>query len=411
MRSLEEIAAEILALPSESRVFLADKLVESLSHDTDLIIQTVWKNERRRRRSGLFLAAIDDSIEGVIFRTESDNFISSFLWNISTQGDFSIGELLKSTGNLIPIEVDDFLGWKEYLQDFERWEDLITQNPEYFTPHCGEIPSHIRERFEQFQVVSARSVIMEQRYLDLLELLRSHVAELRAYKVIKYDESVCEESEEEGDELPVDEESDEVEYAFPIGLYTNVFESFNILVGKVNDNCWIGISSISPYSDYPLTRPTPQKFIPQRLDSLVPDLQALETKVKPILDSLSVVVRQFYNSYEEVECYACEFAETEAALIDRLLHLSNYLRTWEFEGMSLGDGDERREGYGYTEEDEEYNEKEEYKFDEIDRLLKEMLGDLRVHILGNQSIFDIYAIGRSPDGDWLGVSTRAIWTG
>jgi hypothetical protein len=240
---------------------------------------------------------------------------------------------------------------------------------------------------------------MEQRYLDLLELLRSHVTELRAYKVVKYDESF------------IYEESDEEEYTPPIGLSTEVFESFNILVGKVKDNCWIGISSISPYSDYPLTRPTPEKFIPQQLDSLTLDLQELETKLKQILGSLSFVVRQFYNSYEEVESYACEFADTESALIDRLLHLSNYLRTWEFEGMSLGKEDERLEGYSYTEEDEEYSEKDEYKFDELDRILMTMLRDLRVHILGNQSIFDIYAIGRSPNDDWLGVSTSATWTG
>ncbi len=407
MRSIEEIAAEILALPSESRVILADKLVKSLGQDTDLIIQTVWKNEERRHRSGLLLAAIDASIEGVVFQTEGEKLLKPFLWDVNTQGDFSIGELLKSTGNLISIEVDDFLGWNEYLQDFEQWEEFLKQNPEYLTheeTRCAEIPLHMRQdvvrgRAERFTVVSSQSAIMEQRYLDLLELLRSHVTELRAYKVVKYDESF------------IYEESDEEEYTPPIGLSTEVFESFNILVGKVKDNCWIGISSISPYSDYPLTRPTPEKFIPQRLGSLALDLQELETKLNQILGSLSFVVRQFYNSYEEVESCACEFADTESALIDRLLHLSNYLRTWEFEGMSLGEEDERLEGYSYTEEDEEYSEKDAYKFDELDRILMTMLRDLRVHILGNQSIFDIYAIGRSPNDDWLGVSTSATWTG
>jgi hypothetical protein len=75
MRSIEEIAAEILALPNESRVILADKLVKSLGQDTDSIIQTVWKNEERRHRSGLLLAAIDASIEGVVFQTEGEKLL------------------------------------------------------------------------------------------------------------------------------------------------------------------------------------------------------------------------------------------------------------------------------------------------------------------------------------------------
>jgi hypothetical protein len=408
MRSMEEIAAEILSLPSESRVFLTNKLVESLGSDTDSIIKTVWKNENRRRRSGLLLAEIDASIEGVVFQTEGSNLLSPFLWDVSTQGEFTIGQLLKSTENIIPIEIDDFLGWKEYLQDFEEWDEFLKQNPEYLTREetsCAEIPLHmrhdaVRETAERFKIVSSQSAIMEQRYLALLELLRFHITDLQVYKVIKYDE------------LPIYEESDENDLPMPIGSSKHIFESFNILVGKTRDDCWIGISSISPYSDYPLTRPTPEKFIPQSLGLLTRDLQELEAKVKPILDSLAFVVRQFYDSYEEVKNYACEFAETEAVLIDRLLYLSNYLRTWEFKGMSLGEGDEESlEGYGYTEEDEEYSEKEEYKFEELDRLLITMLRDLRVHILGNQSIFDIHAIGRLPDGDWLGVSTKATWTG
>jgi hypothetical protein len=407
MRSLEEIAAELLALPSESRVFLADKLVASLREDTDAIVQTVWKNEDRRRRTGLYLAAIDERVEGALFRTESDNLITPFLWDVVTQGGFSICELLKSTGNIIPIEIDDFRGDKEFLRNVDRWEEFLKQNHEYLTQEEDILNTTLlhmqqydeQERAELINVVNSQSAIMNRRYLTLLELLRSHVTELRAYKVIKYDrDPICEESKEE--ECPI-----------PLDLSTAIFESFNILVGKVTDNCWIGISPVSRYNDYPLTRPTPEKFIPQRLCSLTPALQELETKLKPILDRLTFIVRQFYNHYYEENGCACEFAETEAKLIDRLLHRSNYLRTWEFEGIRLGEGDERREGFGDTEDDEEYSWKQENKLDEIDGILRAMLRDVRVHILGNQSIFDIYAIGRSPDGDWLGVSTKAVWTG
>ena len=49
-KSFEQITAEILSLPNESRALLADKLVESLEFDTDSSIQSVWTTEAKRRR-------------------------------------------------------------------------------------------------------------------------------------------------------------------------------------------------------------------------------------------------------------------------------------------------------------------------------------------------------------------------
>jgi hypothetical protein len=50
MRSIEQLTAEILSLPSASRAILADKLVESLEFDTDSSIQAIWVTEAKRRR-------------------------------------------------------------------------------------------------------------------------------------------------------------------------------------------------------------------------------------------------------------------------------------------------------------------------------------------------------------------------
>lgn len=50
MRSIEQLTEEILALPSELRALLADRLVESLEFDTDPAIQAVWVTEAKRRR-------------------------------------------------------------------------------------------------------------------------------------------------------------------------------------------------------------------------------------------------------------------------------------------------------------------------------------------------------------------------
>ena len=47
---IEQIAEEALALPSEARALLADRLVESLDPAEDGYIHQLWVAEARRRR-------------------------------------------------------------------------------------------------------------------------------------------------------------------------------------------------------------------------------------------------------------------------------------------------------------------------------------------------------------------------
>jgi hypothetical protein len=47
---IEQIAEEPLALPSEARALLADRLVESLDPEEDGYIHQLWVAEARRRR-------------------------------------------------------------------------------------------------------------------------------------------------------------------------------------------------------------------------------------------------------------------------------------------------------------------------------------------------------------------------
>jgi hypothetical protein len=48
--TIEQIAQEALALPSEARALLADRLVESLDPAEDANIRQLWVSEARRRR-------------------------------------------------------------------------------------------------------------------------------------------------------------------------------------------------------------------------------------------------------------------------------------------------------------------------------------------------------------------------
>jgi hypothetical protein len=64
MRSIEQLTAELLALPSASRAILADKLVESLEFDIDPAIQSAWVTEAQRRH--------DEILDGTVQPIDGD---------------------------------------------------------------------------------------------------------------------------------------------------------------------------------------------------------------------------------------------------------------------------------------------------------------------------------------------------
>jgi hypothetical protein len=50
MLSVEELIQEALSLPNATRVFLVEKLMESLESDIDENIQNLWNIEAKKRR-------------------------------------------------------------------------------------------------------------------------------------------------------------------------------------------------------------------------------------------------------------------------------------------------------------------------------------------------------------------------
>ncbi len=56
--TIEQIAEEALALPSEARALLADRLVESLDPLEDVYIRQLWAAEARTRRDDVRTSAV-----------------------------------------------------------------------------------------------------------------------------------------------------------------------------------------------------------------------------------------------------------------------------------------------------------------------------------------------------------------
>jgi len=57
--TIEQIAEEALALPSEARALLADRLAESLDPLEDVYIRQLWASEARTRRDEVRSGAIE----------------------------------------------------------------------------------------------------------------------------------------------------------------------------------------------------------------------------------------------------------------------------------------------------------------------------------------------------------------
>ena len=74
MRSLDQIAAEILLLPNISRAMLADKLIESLELDIDTNIQSAWISVAKQRR--------DEVRDGVVRVIDGDEALAQIRQSI-----------------------------------------------------------------------------------------------------------------------------------------------------------------------------------------------------------------------------------------------------------------------------------------------------------------------------------------
>lgn len=52
-----------------------------------------------------------------------------------------------------------------------------------------------------------------------------------------------------------------------------------------------------------------------------------------------------------------------------------------------------------------------YNIEPLDKLLQLNLTNLREYVIGTYSLYHLYAIGNTQNGDWVGVSTAAVWSG
>jgi putative addiction module component (TIGR02574 family) len=75
--NVEQLTEEVLALPSEARALLADRLVESLDPAEDGYIHRLWAAEARRRR--------DEVRNGTVKAIPGDEVLASVRDSLATR--------------------------------------------------------------------------------------------------------------------------------------------------------------------------------------------------------------------------------------------------------------------------------------------------------------------------------------
>lgn len=127
---------------------------------------------------------------------------------------------------------------------------------------------------------------------------------------------------------------------------------------------------------------------------------SLATEIKKRLIGIKLFTRQFCEPHQPVERFVMRIASTKELLICDLVDAMGFARVCQFIQFS-----QEAEGYDDPEDEERYT-----SLEPLDQLLTSNLSNLREYVVGCASVFYLYDVGQTLDGDWLGVSTAAVWT-
>ncbi len=221
------------------------------------------------------------------------------------------------------------------------------------------IPSIRVENFEDFKL-SAPSNLRDE-YQEIFDVLKSCVEEFEFYVVYYPDEIFC------------------------------------LFLGRTTNSDWIGVGSgfvFDQYASYVANFETPENL---RVDDISPSQAALQVKSNLEQRGFSeakLPVWNVANRWDEKR-YVFKVAQQKELIIEKLLTSVRFLVVQDFgEGINV---------LGSRFYSPENNPKRNYQ--ELEQVLQSRLTNLRIYMVGLPSVaeFDIYVVGNTPSGDYVGV--------
>jgi hypothetical protein len=143
-----------------------------------------------------------------------------------------------------------------------------------------------------------------------------------------------------------------------------------LVLGQISPLEWLGMAPLSNPSTCSFgDRHYPQPLLPS------PAVQALQERLEPLLPELM-------NNSAEGEAMLWETAPSREEILERSLNRANWVEIWNFRGFGEP---------------------------ALDQFLLENLAEVLTYVFKTDQ-FQIYTVGKTPSGDYLGVSTAAVWT-
>lgn len=387
------------------------------------------------------LESLRQTTDGLLYQSEAEYPIEPFLWDAAAKGTLTPEKLLASEGFLRQVEISEIfpqnlkfhgetLSAAMQAEDQKQHEliDFLRsrcKTVEVYLAQKDDAPNAPFQEFEAFPLILAETQAGEwlgitpevsadfQRRMRAESLISDHdpYLEKKFWQTARdIDPSLAQQKADfyvRFDLHSFLEKSSEIElFQTPTGSFsvrdflikqegsTRLVEMF------ANRNVQIGSATLS-----------------------------LASEIKEMLVGTKLFVTAYYQKHEEKTQFILRVAASKAALIADLLYANGFCGLYQFVKFSdeaelnyQGDPEEQLQYEQFTEfydetetSEDELEEQRQYEWQyerlkSLDQLLLSNLSNLREYVVGCISVFYLYSVGQTADGDWVGVRTTAVWT-
>lgn len=370
------------------------------------------------------LESLRQTTDGLLYQSEAEYPIEPFVWDIANKGALTPEKLLASEGFLRQVEVSEFFPQNlkfhgETLSAAMQAEDQKQQELiDFLRSRCKTVEVYLAQKndapdapfqeFEAFPLILAETQTGEwvgiapevdagfQRRMRAESLISDHdpYLEKKFWQTARdIDPSLAQQKADfyvRFDLHSFLEKSSEIElFQTPTGSFsvrdflikqegsTRLVEMF------ANRNVQIGSATL-----------------------------ALASEIKEILVNMKLFATAYYGKHQEITTFVLRMATSKVSVLSDLLYATGFCGLYQF--VKFSDEAEPCEA-DFSDEaescEDDLDEQRRYeRLKSLDRLLLSNLSNLQEYIVGCKSVFYLYSVGQTVDGDWVGVLTTAVWT-
>ncbi|RUT09901.1 hypothetical protein DSM106972_003960 [Dulcicalothrix desertica PCC 7102] len=322
-----------------------------------------------------FIQQVVKLTQNIHYRSQSDDGFEPFVWELAEKGDFTIEKFLKSEGFLYPVKCDDLL---KYVSSEASWCGYDTPNPAETAAEMSlrykELINFCNSNFKTTEIYLVRNLLIGSRRNPNTRK-ESLTKSLIGNPDLLYQLSINKKNQSE---------------FYKRGIICCEQEAFHIILGETFEHDWVGIAPDMDMSGS--TKRKGGKILPLPEKSTFLNTINLNNYIEKFVKNIDFPVIHFTARYTKKSAIV-EMSHTKDNLLTRLLSSLQLLNISTFDDYSSLD----------------LEEADKEKFRPLDEFLKSKLIDMREYTIGLGIVCDIYSIGRTIEGDLLGISTRANW--